>query len=72
MLESRKQSYWTNDLLYDLLIGIMHAPSDRYDPSRDFSNPAYRFKPEDLTTLLGDQKIVWDPLYQTGQYDPIN
>ena len=50
----------------------MHAPSDRYDPSRDFSNPAYRFKPEDLTTLLGDQKIVWDPLYQTGQYDPIN
>ncbi len=72
VLESRKQSYWTNDLLYDLLIGIMHAPSDRYDPSRDFSNPAYRFKPEDLTTLLGDQKIVWDPLYQTGQYAPIN
>lgn len=70
-LANRRSQYWTNDLLYDMLTGLMHAPSNRYDPSRDFSHAAYRFNAHNLTTLLGEQQIVWDPLYQTGTYGPI-
>ena len=60
-LESRKNSYFTNDLIYDLISGLLQAPSNRYEPKRDFSNPAYNFTKDTLTTLLGQHKLSEDP-----------
>ena len=37
-LTRHEHQYFTNDLLYDTLIGLMHAPNQRYDATRDFSN----------------------------------
>ena len=62
LAENRNQ-YFTNDLLYDTLAGIMQAPSNHYDATRDFSNPKYRFNLHNLTTLLGEQPLANDPLY---------
>ena len=71
-LASRKDQYWTNDLLYDAIVGLLHAPSDRYDKTRDFTDPAYRFNLNNLTTLLGDEPLQADPLIQHHKYEPIN
>ncbi|ETJ32652.1 Arylsulfatase, partial [human gut metagenome] len=49
-------------LLYDTLIGLMHAPNQRYDVTRDFSNGKYRFNLHNLTTLLGEQPLTNDPV----------
>ena len=49
-------------LLYDTLVGLMHAPNSRYDKTRDFSNSAYRFNLHNLTTLLGEQPLTNDPV----------
>lgn len=71
-LNRRQQEYFTNDLLYDTLIGLIHAPSDRYDPTHDFTHPSYRFNVNNLTTLLGEQPLTNDPMVKTGKYDIIN
>lgn len=60
-LRSHAKQYYTNDLLYDMLVGIMQAQSNRYDPTRDFSNKKYRFTRDTLTTLLGQYKLSEDP-----------
>ncbi len=59
-LENRKNQYFTNDLLYDLLVGIMQAPSSAYNPTRDFSHPSYRFNVNNMTTMLGEQPLSHD------------
>ena len=43
-------------------VGLMHAPSQRYDATRDFSNAQYRFNLHNLKTLLGEQPLVNDPV----------
>ena len=63
-LTNHEQQYFTNDLLYDTLVGLMHAPNSRYDKSRDFSNDAYRLNLHNLTTLLGEQPLTNDPVNQ--------
>lgn len=60
VLAEHQGQYFTNDLLYDMLVGLMHAPNNRYDPTRDFGNPAYRFNQGNLTTMLGTQPLSKD------------
>ena len=60
ILKNHEQQYFTNDLLYDMLVGIIHAPSGNYDATRDFSNKAYRFNINNLTTMLGTQPLSQD------------
>mgnify|MGYP002488372248 FL=1 len=62
VLAKHEHQFFTNDLLYDTLVGLMHAPSQRYDATRDFSNAQYRFNLHNLTTLLGEQPLANDPV----------
>lgn len=61
-LLQHQHQFFTNDLIYDLMTGIIHAPSDNYDVTRDFSNDAYRFNRNNLTTMLGTEPLSKDPL----------
>lgn len=63
VLRSRTKQYFTNDLIYDLVSGLLNAPSNHYDAGRDFSNINYRFTADTLTTLLGAYKLTEDPEY---------
>lgn len=60
-LRERTSGFFTNDLLYDFMVGIMQAPSNRYDATRDMTNPAYRFNADNVTTMLGTRPIKEDP-----------
>lgn len=59
-LRNHANQYFTNDLLYDMLVGLIDAPSPYYNRTRDFSNPAYRFNKDNLTTMLGTVKVSDD------------
>lgn len=59
-LKNRKNQYITNDLLYDFISGILQAPSNRYDPRRDFSHPQYMFTRDTLKTMLGTRPLTDD------------
>jgi len=59
-LSSRREEYFTNDLLYDTVCGILNAPSANYDSTQDFSSKDYRFNRDNLVTMFGQQKISDD------------
>ena len=61
VLDNRRIDYFTNDLVYDTLVGIMQAPNVRYDATRDFSSPLYRFDEYNLTTLQTTIPLTDDP-----------
>lgn len=60
ILKSRRAEYFTNDLMYDTICGILNAPSENYDLAQDFSAAEYRFNRENLTTMLGQYKLTED------------
>jgi len=64
VLLTHKNEYFTNDLLYDMLVGLMHAPSANYDEGRDFSSLKYRFNVNNLTTMLGTEPLTKDSAHR--------
>jgi len=68
-LAARREAYFTNDMMYDTVCGLLGAPSNRYDPRQDFSSPSYGFTRETLTTMLGTHALTEDvepPVYAAG------
>ena len=59
-LREHKKEYFTNDMMYDTVCGILNAKSENYDAGQDFSSAEYRFNRENLTTMLGQRKISDD------------
>lgn len=60
-LEANKDRYFTNDLAYDLLCGLLNIKSDHYDPSQSIASPLYRFTRDMLLTDEGRVKVGDDP-----------
>ena len=61
ILRQRRRRYFTNDMLYDTLCGLLNAPSGRYEPGQDFTSPDYGFTKETLTTMMGQHRLAEDP-----------
>ena len=59
-LKAHKDAYFTNDMMYDTVSGLLNAPSNRYDAGQDFASFHYRFGREDLTTMLGEHSLMED------------
>lgn len=60
-LMSRKDSFFTNDMMYNTLSGIMNAESNYYDPAEDLSGEKYKFTLDDLWTFARAVKVKDDP-----------
>ena len=60
ILSERRAEYFTNDLMYDTICGLLNATSNNYDVSQDFSSAEYKFNRGNLTTMLGRYKISDD------------
>ena len=52
-LYSRQETYFTNDLIYDTMLGVMGIATDKYDAKQDLSSPQYSYNREDLKTMSG-------------------
>ena len=59
-LKEHREEYFTNDMLYDTVSGLLNAPSQRYEPYQDFSSRSYAYNRENLTTMLGQRKLTED------------
>ena len=67
-LRAHRDAYWTNDLAYDLLCGIMDARSNHFSPANSLADEAYRYRREDLTAMNGAIRIADDTL-RVGQFE---
>ena len=61
VLKKRTADYFTNDMVYNTLCGILNAPSNHYDDKEDFSSPAYSFTRDTLWTFKHTVPIGNDP-----------
>jgi glucan phosphoethanolaminetransferase (alkaline phosphatase superfamily) len=50
-LLSNKDKLYSNDMLYDTMVGIFNIKTDRYNSKYDFSSKDYTLKPEDALVL---------------------
>ena len=62
-----RSRYFTNDMLYDTISGLLNAPSSRYIEAQDLTSPNYAYTRANLTTMLGQQTLTDDPKGGTEQ-----
>ena len=62
-----RSRYFTNDMLYDTISGLLNAPSSRYIEAQDLTSPNYAYMRANLTTMLGQQTLTDDPKGGTEQ-----
>jgi heptose-I-phosphate ethanolaminephosphotransferase len=56
-LLSNKEKYWTNDLGYELICGVLDVKSNHYDSKNSLASKNYRWQREELLTDLGRRRI---------------
>ena len=61
VLHHNQEQFFTNDMIYDTVCGILNAPSNHYDAGQNFASPDYRFNRDTLTTMLGQKQLTEDP-----------
>lgn len=57
ILNKRQDAYFTNDMIYDTLLGIMNIKTERYLARQDLSSPEYGFEKKDLLTMDGTVRL---------------
>lgn len=57
-LHSKREAYFTNDLIYDTMLGIMGIVTDKYDATQDLSSPQYCYERKDLKTMSGKISLL--------------
>lgn len=59
-LQANREKYWTNDLGYELLCGILDIKSNHYDESNSLASSQYKYTRDMLLTDLGKRHISED------------
>lgn len=59
-LRAHQDSYFTNDLIYEMICGILNIQSNHYYPANSIASPSYSFTRDTLTTDLGKKKLIED------------
>lgn len=60
LLKSRQAAYFSNDMLYNTLSGMLNAESNDYDAKEDFSSDQYSFNRENVLSFLGKRHVSED------------
>lgn len=59
-LVTNKENYWTNDLAYELICGILDIQSNHYDETNSLASLKYKYTRDMLLTDLGNLHISDD------------
>ncbi|MDO4920616.1 MAG: phosphoethanolamine transferase [Phascolarctobacterium sp.] len=59
-LKKHQAQYFTNDLIYEMVCGLLNVESNRYDETQSFASPKYKYTRETLRTDLGKVKLTDD------------
>ncbi len=59
-LRAHADSYFTNDLIYEMVAGLLNIKSNHYDETNSLASPLYKYTPDTLTTCLGEKRLSED------------
>ncbi|PNH21085.1 arylsulfatase [Megasphaera hutchinsoni] len=62
-LKNHQNKYFTNDLAYELVCGILNMKSPHYDPSMSLASPLWKMERKDLVTRFGKSSLLEDKEY---------
>ncbi len=62
-VKAHQNNYFTNDLEYEFICGILNMESPNYDPSYSLSSPAWKMQRKDLVTRFGKTSLLDDTEY---------
>lgn len=65
ILKAHQDEYFTNDMIYNTVSGILNAKSNHYDAREDFSSPNYGFSRNTLWTFNHTVPLINDPTGNT-------
>ncbi len=57
-LLSHANSLFSNDMIYDTIIGLANIKTNHYSPTYDLSSPKYKLNPKDALTLHGKKRYT--------------
>ncbi|MBQ3636632.1 MAG: phosphoethanolamine transferase [Bacteroidales bacterium] len=60
-IEKNRERYWTNDLAYELVCGVLDIESENYKEENSIASEKYKYDKGDLTAMSGRIKIADDP-----------
>lgn len=60
ILQKHQERYFTNDLIYEAMAGILNIKSNHYDENNSIASPSYKFTRETLRTKLGKVPLIDD------------
>lgn len=64
---SHKDKLFSNDMIYDTILGLAHIKTDHYNAVHDLSSPKYHLDPKNATTLHGKLKYTASNNYHYWQ-----
>lgn len=59
-LKNHQQQYFTNDLIYEMVCGLLNIQSNHFDETQSFASDKYKYTRETLRTNLGKTKLTDD------------
>ena len=62
-LKNNSQRYFTNDLVYELMCGLIDVSSNHFDVSGSIAHPAFKYEKEDLLTNEGKSPLASECLH---------
>ena len=65
-LRGNANRYWTNDLLYDLLCGVMDVECPEFREYNSLASAQYKYDRNDLTIMKGSVHISDDEAMERG------
>lgn len=63
VVKAHKDMYFTNDLEYEFICGILNMQSPNYDPSMSIASPSWKMERKDLVTRFGKTSLMEDTEY---------
>ncbi|QKT03812.1 phosphoethanolamine transferase [Ectothiorhodospiraceae bacterium 2226] len=70
-LRARAARPFTNDIMYDTLLGIMGIETPHYRAGHDLGAPEYGIAKDALLTLHGERRVLDDPWIRKGVRDGV-
>ena len=62
-VKAHQNNYFTNDLEYEFICGILNMESPNYDPSYSLASPSWKMQRKDLVTRFGKTSLLDDTEY---------
>lgn len=60
-IKEHENSYFTNDLEYEFICGLLNIQSPNYNPAYSLASPRWQMRRADLTTRFGKTSLMEDP-----------